>query len=304
MTNLYAERRARYARARGNVKHASGLHCRAEDGLIDRRARDRSRHRDRECRLRLGFPPCAGDPDPAARRLRRRRGSIARRLQGRVGAVAARRRARQSARVAGVGRTLQGHRRHPAARPFRRARRNRQRGRSRGRGRGGLGRRRERRRRPPPPDLHVLPPGPRLRCAGGAHAARGVRPDDGGDRAGVSLAGAHAGATHRAREGQDPRRAHSVSGADPRRAARAARRRAARDLPRLQRRLRGVVRRVVDAARSVGGGHPPGAAARRAAAPLRRFDNLRGVPSGVEGRRAQGVPGQSRDEARRVACSR
>ena len=49
-------------------------------------------------------------------------------------------------------------------------------------------------------------------------------------------------------------------------AARAARRRAARHLPRVQRGLRGLVGRVADAARSVRRGDPPGPAARRVAA--------------------------------------
>ena len=50
--------------------------------------------------------------------------------------------------------------------------------------------------------------------AGGAHAARGVRPHDRRDRAGVPWRRTHAGPAHRAREGEDPRRAHSLSGAD------------------------------------------------------------------------------------------
>ena len=49
--------------------------------------------------------------------------------------------------------------------------------------------------------------------AGGAHAARSLRPDDRGDRAGVPHRRADAGAAHRARQGEDPRRAHSLSGA-------------------------------------------------------------------------------------------
>ena len=101
----------------------------------------------------------------------------------------------------------------------------------------------ERRGRPAAADLHLLPPGAGARRAGRAHAARSVRADDRGDRARVSDAAAHAGAAHRAREGQDSRRADSVSGAGARRAARAARRGAARDLSRLQRRLLGFVRR-------------------------------------------------------------
>ena len=62
-------------------------------------------------------------------------------------------------------------------------------------------------------DLHVLPPGAVAGCAGRAHAARSVRPHDRGDRAGVPDGRAHARAADRARQGQDPRRAHSVPGA-------------------------------------------------------------------------------------------
>jgi hypothetical protein len=54
------------------------------------------------------------------------------------------------------------------------------------------------------------------------------------------LTPAHAGAAHRARQGEDPRRAHPVRGAGAGRAARAPRRGAAGDLPGVQRGLRGV----------------------------------------------------------------
>ena len=67
--------------------------------------------------------------------------------------------------------------------------------------------------RPPAPHLHLLPPGARPRRAGRAHAARGLRADDRGDRARLPHARADARAAHRAREGQDPRRAHPVRGA-------------------------------------------------------------------------------------------
>ncbi len=50
--------------------------------------------------------------------------------------------------------------------------------------------------------------------AGGAHAARGLRPHDRGDRAGVPRGRSHAGAAHRARQDEDPRCAHSLPGAD------------------------------------------------------------------------------------------
>ena len=133
------------------------------------------------------------------------------------------------------------------------------------------GRRREHRGRPAAADLHLLPPGARARRAGRAHAARSVRPDDRGDRARVPHAGADARAAHRAREGQDPRRAHSrieVPGAD--RAAGAARRGAARHLPRVQRGLLGVVGRLADARRPVGRGDPPRRGCSSSSCPSRR----------------------------------
>ena len=82
----------------------------------------------------------------------------------------------------------------------------------------------------------------------------------------VPDAGADAGAAHRAREEQDSRRAHSLPGAVAGRPARAARRGAAGDLPGVQRGLRGLLGRDRDAARPVGRGDPPGTAARRSAA--------------------------------------
>ena len=55
---------------------------------------------------------------------------------------------------------------------------------------------------------------------------------------GLPDAGTDAGAAHRARQGEDPRRAHSLRGAGGRRTGRAPGRGAARRLPRLQRGLR------------------------------------------------------------------
>ena len=101
----------------------------------------------------------------------------------------------------------------------------------------------EHRGRPAAARLHLLPSGAVAGRAGGAHAARGVRPHDRGDRAGVPQRRADARAAHRARQGEDPRRAHPLPGADAGRAAGAAGQRAARDLPRVQRGLFGVVGR-------------------------------------------------------------
>ncbi len=101
---------------------------------------------------------------------------------------------------------------------------------------------------------------------------------------------ADARAAHRAREGQDPRRAHPLPGAGAGRAARAARGGAARDLPRLQRGLLGVLGRLGHARRPVGRGDPPRAAAGRAAARARsdraaRADAAAGVaPRGAHAR--------------------
>src|SRR5947208_303006 len=68
---------------------------------------------------------------------------------------------------------------------------------------------------------------------------------------------------------EDPGRAHPLPGADAGRAAGPARRRAARRLPGVQRGLFGFVRRVADAARSVGRGNSTGTADRRAPAGAR-----------------------------------
>ncbi len=131
---------------------------------------------------------------------------------------------------------------------FDRDRRRRRAGRGDPRRRPVLGRRRDRG-RPAAPHLHLLPSRPVAGRAGRAHAARGLRPHHRRDRAGVSQRRAHAGAAHRARQGEDPRRPHPLPGADAGRAARAPGQRAARRLSRVQRGLLGVVRRVADAGR-------------------------------------------------------
>ena len=73
----------------------------------------------------------------------------------------------------------------------------------------------EHRGRPPAADLHLLPSGAVARRAGRADAARSVRPHHRGDRARLPHRRAHARAAHRARQGQDPRRAHPLRSARP-----------------------------------------------------------------------------------------
>ena len=106
---------------------------------------------------------------------------------------------------------------------------------------------------------------------------------------------AHAGPAHRARQGEDPRRAHPLPGAVAGRAAGPARQRAARGLPGVQRGLLGLVGRVADAPRSLGRGDPPGAAAGRAAAGA-RGDGAAGADAaaGIAARRAHLADGRAR----------
>ena len=112
---------------------------------------------------------------------------------------------------------------------------------------------RRRRRRSAAADLHVLPSGARAGGASGAHAARSVRADDRGDRARVS-----GDAGRRWPSGScGPRRRFAMRGIPYRGAvaggsARAAGDGAAGRLPRVQRRLLGIVGRIADARRSVG----------------------------------------------------
>ena len=146
--------------------------------------------------------------------------------------------------------------------------------------------RRGHRGRPAAADLHLLPPGAAAGRAGGADAARSVRPHDRGDRARLPHA-----ARPRSRSASCAPRRRSATRTFPYQvpspdgSARPARQRAARDLPGVQRRLLGVVGRVADAARSLGRGDPPGAAARRAAA-------------GARGDRAAGADAAARIAAR------
>ena len=117
---------------------------------------------------------------------------------------------------------------------------------------GATWRRRGHRGRSAAPDLHLLPPGAAARGPGRADAARGLRAHDRGDRAGVPERRADARPAHRARQGKNPRCAHSLPGAVAGRSAGAAGQRAAGDLSGVQRRLLRVVRGVAHAARPVG----------------------------------------------------
>ena len=125
--------------------------------------------------------------------------------------------------------------------------------------------------RPPAADLHLLPSGARAGGPGGPYAARSVRTDDRGHRQRVSHHPVHAGPADRAGQGENSRRADSLSGAVAGGFAGAAGYRAAGDLPGVQRGLRGLVGRVAHAAGSVGRGDSPGAAAGGAAAETRRW---------------------------------
>ena len=103
--------------------------------------------------------------------------------------------------------------------------------------------------------------------AGRDDAARSLRTHDRGNRQRVPDSGTDAGAADRARQGENPRCPHPVRGAGRGRTARAARCRAARRLPGLQRGLCGLQRATTLArARPIRRGDPPRAAADRAAA--------------------------------------
>ncbi len=117
-------------------------------------------------------------------------------------------------------------------------------------------------------------------------AAGGLRPHDRGDRARLPQRADGRRPAHRPRQGEDPGRAHPLSGAGARRSAGPARHRAPRDLPGVQRGILRVLRRLADAARSLGRGDPAGAALDRALA----------------GARGAGAPGA--DAAPRVAARR
>ncbi|CAA9582890.1 MAG: RNA polymerase ECF-type sigma factor, partial [uncultured Thermomicrobiales bacterium] len=205
-------------------------------------------------------------PDPPARRLRPRRGRAPGRLRRGAGAMAAGRRAGQSPGVARLGRTLQGDRPRPTARPLRRLAGDAGRGVDGDRRCGRrVGRRRDRG-RPPAADLHLLPPGA---LAGGprcAHAAGGLRPHHRGDRPRFPHRSRHPRPAHRPRQGEDPQRGDPVPGAAPGRAAGPLGHRAPGDLSRLHRRVLRLLRWIAHAARSLGGGDPPGAAPPRSAA--------------------------------------
>ena len=123
--------------------------------------------------------------------------------------------------------------------------------------------------RPAAPDLHLLPSRPVAGRPGGADAARGLRPDDRGDRPRLSHR-----RRPRSRSASFAPRPRSATRAFPTRcrrcrAAGSAGHGAARDLSGLQRGLRGLVGRVADAGRSVGRGDSPRALAGRAAARAR-----------------------------------
>ena len=206
------------------------------------------------------------DADPGRRGLGRRRGMHAGRVRAGVAQLAARRRAGAPGCVADHGCPQPGAR--PAAPRRRRgveaADRRRRPARH-----GGGGRRARRRRvprRPVAADLHLLPPGARVRRAHRADAPLARRSDDGGDRTRVPRARADDGEAARPREAEDPQRRHPVPRAAARAAAAAYDRRARRPLPPLQRGLLGVGGRRPRAPEPLRRRDPPHPRTRRAAA--------------------------------------
>ena len=119
-------------------------------------------------------------------------------------------------------------------------------------------------RRPTPADLHLLPPGAGPQRPGGADAAAHRRAADARDRPVLPRVGVDDGPASGAGQEQDPGRGHPLPGATRRRAARPPPSGAGRDLPRVQRGLRGDHRRRSGPGRPVPGGDPPGPAAGRA----------------------------------------
>jgi hypothetical protein len=155
-------------------------------------------------------------------------------------------------------------------------------------GRGGA-----RARRAAAPDLHLLPPRARNRRPRRADAAAAGRPHDGGDHARLPGAGVDHGPAPGPGEGQDPRRADPVPGAERGRPPGPPGGRAGRRLPDLQRGPYGELRRTPRPRGPLRGGHPPRAApgradARRAGAPTspaRTRSRRRSTPSTATRRR-------------------
>ena len=247
----------------------------ASIGELPRTAHERRQHHeratDRGCDLPRGVPPCLRHADPAARRFRYSRKkpctmhSARRSNNGR--ATACRRNPRAWLVSAGRFKAIDGIRRrarfdsldeHAPSRsrpsPMNAARTMKARG------------------RPTAADLHLLPS---CHCPRTPRSALTLREVCGLTTEEIARAfltpAAHPRAAHRSRQGQDPRCGHSLPGAGAAGTARAARSGAARHLPRIQRRLFRLVRRIADAARSVGRSDPPRPAAGRVAAASRRY---------------------------------
>ena len=229
--------------------------------------------------------PCRRCTHPRPRRHPTRRGRGAGCIHHRARALAGSRDARQPGRVDHHDRA------QPRDRPAPPRADVRPQGRAAGTAGGPAGRRGRREldsRRPARARLHLLPPRPRRGGARRAHAPRGRRPDDGGDRPRVPRRRADDGPAARAREAEGARRGHPVSRPARPRAPGAAAVRARRPLPRLQRGLLGDGRRRARAHVALRRGDPAGEAARGADA--RRAGGARAARADAPSRRAPRRP--------------
>ena len=151
------------------------------------------------------------------------------------------------------------------------------------------------RRRPASPHVHLLPPGPVVRGAGGLDAADPGGHDHAGDRPRLPRAGAHDGAAAGAGQEEDPQRRHPLPGAAGAPARRPYRRRARRALSLVQRGLCRHGRRGPHPAEPDRRGHPAGAHSCAASCPTSPRPSASSpsccctTPAGRPGSTAQGT---------------